>query len=696
MRFFGECMKMRFILTAVLIGAMALNGLAAANPPETRRIAQTDTIHGFVITDYFRWLETKTDPDVAGWSRSQHQYTLDAIRSTPEIPGLKNEIRAYIDRDIVSSPFFRGEREFFTAKKKGDQQYKLYTRLKGKEILVFDPEKIDTSGKSAMSGMVFTKDGNKAAIGLQKKGNEITDYRIIDTRNGKILGNVLKEVYGFSWTKDEKHAYITIRNQEIIKKQEPLKTYLHTIGEDFGKNVFLGAPADAKNNFNIWDSDEADITFVTEGDFYSGSVKMKPTGSNEDYKLLYDSKKFEASPLAKNGRIYFMTNHEAPNFMIYVADSAKPEFKDWKVFYPEKETVLENYVITSDYVIIQDKKDVISRLSAYDLNGKFVKEIELPETADVGGMSFHKESNSVYIGLNTFTSASKLYKLDGKTLQWQFVYQDKPPIDTKDIESELVFYKSYDGTKIPMFIIHKKGITLDGNNPTILYGYGGFNISVASPGFIGMTAAFINRGGVYALAGLRGGNEYGENWHLNGMLFKKQNTFDDFHAAAEYLIENKYTSAQKLGIKGGSNGGLLVGAAVTQRPDLYKAAICAVPLLDMLRYHRFLIARYWIPEYGDPDKKEDFLNILKYSPYQNIRPGFNYPTILVKAGENDARVDPLHAKKFAAALQNNPGQKNPVYLFVDFESGHGSGQSVDQMVENSELEWRFIMHALGM
>ncbi len=677
--------------------AMSMNySLSHARAPETRKEPVTDSIHGFRITDYYRWLEDKSNPGVVAWSKAQHEYTVNSIKSMPEIAGLKEEIRAYLDRDVISAPFFRGSREFFTAKKKGEQQYKLYTRLNGKEIMLFDPEKIDPSGKSAMSGMVFTEDGSRAAIGLQNKGNEITDYRIIDTKNGKVMGGILKDVYGFSWTKDEKHAYITIRNQEIIKKQEPLKTYLHKIGDDFSKNTFIGAPADAKNVYGIWDSDDDNLTFQSEGDFYSGSLWVKQTGTNDKFRQIYSSYKFKASPVAKNGKIYFITNHEAPNFMIYIADSSKPEFKDWQVFYSEKETVLEGFAITSDYFIIQDKKDAISRLSAYSPDGKFVKILELPEVADVGGISYHKESNSVYVSLNTFTSASKLFKLDGKTLEWKFVYQDKPPIDTKEIVAEHIFYQSYDGTNVPMFVIHKKGIKPDGSNPTLLYGYGGFNISIATPGFVGTAASFINRGGVYVLAGLRGGNEYGENWHRDGMLEKKQNTFDDFHAAAEYLIKNKYTSPERLAIKGGSNGGLLIGAVVAQRPDLYKAAVCAVPLLDMLRYHKFLIARYWIPEYGDPDKKEDFLNILKYSPYQSIRPGFNYPAMLVKAGENDARVDPLHAKKFAAALQNNPGQENPIYLFVDFESGHGSGQSVDQQVENIELEWRFVMRSIGM
>jgi prolyl oligopeptidase len=246
-----------------------------------------------------------------------------------------------------------------------------------------------------------------------------------------------------------------------------------------------------------------------------------------------------------------------------------------------------------------------------------------------------------------------------------------------------------------MLIISKKGVKLNGNNPTLLYGYGGFNAGI-SPGFIGTTASFVNRGGVYAIAGIRGGNEYGEKWHQDAMFEKKQNCFDDFIAGAEYLIKENYTNSEKLVIRGGSNGGLLMGAMMVQRPDLFKGVVCAVPLLDMLRYHKFLIARYWIPEYGDPDKKENFLNILKYSPYQNIRPGVNYPTALIKAGENDSRVDPLHAKKFVAALQNNPGQTNPIMLYIDFDTGHGSGQAVEQQVRNIELEWRFVMGVLGM
>ncbi|MER3328727.1 MAG: prolyl oligopeptidase family serine peptidase, partial [Candidatus Kapaibacterium sp.] len=362
---------------------------------------------------------------------------------------------------------------------------------------------------------------------------------------------------------------------------------------------------------------------------------------------------------------------------------------------PEKETVLEGFTFTSDYVLVMYKKDVLSHIAAYDFDGNYIKEVVTPEFGDVSGMNYNEEMNTLFVSLSTFTSPAKLYKLDGKTLEWEFYYQDELPINTDNIVSEMVKYKSLDGTMVPLFISHRKDIKLDGTNPTLLYGYGGFNISMG-PSFLGDKASFINRGGVYAIACLRGGSEYGESWHKDGMLDRKQNVFNDFISAAEYLISEKYTSSDKLCILGGSNGGLLTGACLVQRPELFKSAIVAVPLLDMIRYHKFLIARYWIPEYGDPDKAEDFEFIRPYSPYQNIQEGVNYPITLVQAGENDTRVDPLHAKKFAAALQNNPGQKNDVFLFVDFDSGHGSGQSIDKQIENTYLQWKFVFNTLGM
>ena len=666
------------------------------NPPATKAIPHKDTVHGFQMTDNYRWLEDKSNPDVKKWSHEQTDYTVDFIKNNfPEVTGLKDEIRAFIDRDYIGAPFFKADREFFYAKKKGEQQHKLYTRINGKEILIFDPLTIDKSGKTAISGFYLTKDGNKAAVGTQFKGDEINEYRIIDTKNGKIIGDIIKNGNDFSWTKDEKHCYLSIRTRGMIDSQIPVKTYLHKLGDDQSKDIFLVAPKDAKNIASVWDAEDDDVTLFTEGDFYSNTLKIRKAETMDEPKIIYSSDKFKADAFVKNGKIYYFTNQNAPNYKLLVADLKEPEFEKAKVLLLEKETVLDAYTITTDYIITQDKKDALSRLTAYDLNGKFIKELELPETGNVSGMSYHKESNTVFVSLSTFTAPGVIYKLDGKTLKWTFFYQDKPPIDTKDIEAKQVFYFSKDSTRVPMFLVYKKGTKLDGNNPVLLTGYGGFNISMA-PGYVGTTASFINRGGVYAVACLRGGDEYGERWHQDGMLFKKQHTFDDFISAAEYLINEKYTNPSKLGIRGGSNGGLLMGAVMTQRPDLFKAVICGVPLLDMLRYHIFLIARYWIPEYGDPGKKEDFLNILKYSPYQNIKEGFNYPSTYFKAGENDTRVDPLHAKKFVAALQNNPGQTNPMLLYIDFDSGHGSGQSIEQQIENISREWIFLFGELNI
>lgn len=687
--------KFFIILLSIFILTNNMNAQKKFTPPSTPKIPVSDTMHNFIFTDDYRWLEDKNDSKVKAWSHAQHDYTVEYLKQLPEIPKLKEEIRAYLERDVVGAPFFKGEREFYYAKKKGEQQSKLYTKYKGKEYIIFDPEKIDPTGKTSINGVDFTEDGNRAAVNYQFQGSEINKLMIIDTKTGKQLYPVIDDIYNFNWAKDEDYAYVTFRSKEMVDKQIPLKVYKHKIGDDHANNVLLITNKDAKNFGSVWDADEGDVTFFTEGDFWSNNIKIRDLKSDDAPKEIFSSKKYKATPFVKNGKIFIFTNDNAPNFKLMVTDIDKPEYTDWKEFYPEKETVLESAVPTKDNIIIQYKKDVLSRLAVYSYEGKFIKDLELPEVADVSSVSYHKESNTLYVSLNSFTAATKVYKTDAGKLEWEFFYQDNPPIETKNIESKMVFYPSKDGTKIPMFIMYKKGLELNGKNPTLLYGYGGFNVGI-SPSFLGMNAAFINRGGVFAIAGLRGGNEYGENWHQDGMMFKKQNTFDDFIAACEYLTNEKYTNKDNLVLRGGSNGGLLIGAMITQRPDLFKASVCAVPLLDMLRYQKFLIARYWIPEYGDPEKKDEFLNILKYSPYHNIKKGFNYPTTLVKAGENDSRVDALHAKKFAAALQNSGYQNNPIMLYIDFESGHGSGQSVEQSINNVELEWRFIMHYSGL
>ncbi|MFN3194897.1 MAG: prolyl oligopeptidase family serine peptidase [Chlorobiota bacterium] len=684
------------IMTIITSSIASGNDMTNYEPPKTKIESVYDTLHGDIVKDDYRWLEDKDNPKVKEWSKKQHKSTVDyIINNGKDIPGLKDELKQLKDRDYRSAPFFIGEREFFWARKKGEQHNTLYTIIDGDERRLFSPIDLDDSGNTSLAGLDYTEDGNIAAIGTQFKGDEIRTYRLLNTKTGDLFGDDITGLRSFSFAKNEDYAYITVRTREMIDKQEPIRVYKHKIGTDRKNDVLLDTPNDSKDIASVWDSKHGRLTFFSKGDFYSNTLRVRSQDSNEEPKVIYESEKYESYPTVKNNKIYFKSNHKAPNFKIYVTDIDKPEFENWKEFYPEKETVLQSFVITTDHILVLYKKDVLKRIAVYDFEGNYVKELEAPEFGDISGISYNEDMNTVFVGLTTFTSPTKLYKLDGKTLDWEFYYQDELPVDTDNIKSELVFYTSKDGTKVPLFLSYRKDIELDGTNPTLLYGYGGFNISMG-PSFLGDKASFINRGGVYAVAGLRGGSEYGENWHLDGMLDKKQNVFDDFISAAEYLIEEKFTSSEKLCIMGGSNGGLLTGACLVQRPELFKSAIVAVPLLDMLRYHKFLIARYWIPEYGDPDKKEDYAYIKEYSPYQNIKPGVNYPITLVKAGENDTRVDPLHAKKFAAALQNNPGQKNDVFLFVDFDSGHGSGQSIEKQIENSYLQWKFIFNSLGM
>ncbi|MEK7434547.1 MAG: prolyl oligopeptidase family serine peptidase [Cyanobacteriota bacterium] len=665
-------------------------------PPVSPQKPVVETLHGVTLTDSYKWLEDKENLEVKEWTKKQHETTLKYLNEKePEIKGLKDEIRTLIDRDRESPLKLIGKHQFFTKKKKGESQYKLYTILNKKEVVLFDPTKIDTSGKTAITDIQYTFSGDKVAVGIQLKGDEINTYYILNTTTGKEISPPINNLRGFSWTKDEKNAYITVGSREMLEKQIPLKTYLHDTTKNTA-DTFLIEPKDAKNYASFSDSQHSNVTFITEGDFYSNSIKIKKTASNDKEKLIYKNQGFSAYPNAIGNKIYIQTNHKAPNFKLMLADLKNPDFKNWKTLYTEKNTVLENFEVTEKNLLIVDKKDLLNRLFIYTLDGKLIKEVKLPEIGSISTLKYDRENKKLFVGINSFTSTYKLYTLDTKNFNnWNLFYQVKEPIDTKDITAKIEFIPSKDGTKVPVFIIHKKGLKLDGNNPTLLYGYGGFNSGI-TPSYVGYYASFINRGGVYVNAGIRGGDEYGEKWHHDGMLFKKQNTFDDFISIAEYLQKKKYTNSKKLAIMGGSNGGLLIGAALTQRPDLFRAAVCSVPLLDMIHFHKFLIARYWIPEYGNPEKEDDFRNILTYSPYHHIRQGINLPITLFQAGENDTRVASLHPKKFVAALQNNIGQVSPMMLYVDFESGHGSGKSTEKIIEDQNFIWRFIMNELGM
>jgi len=692
-------MKKIIILISLSIFCWLSNpsfGQPKFNPPKSPLIPVVDTLHGMQLTDNFRWLEDKSDQHVIDWTLAQHNFGIQYLNNIQKShAGLREEITAFMDMDYEGPYTKEGNRIFQTIKRKGDKQGKLFTQLKGKKILIWDPVKLDSTGKTSTQDIQYTYDGERAAVNAQKSGAEVSTTYIINTRNGKLLVPPIENTGSFLWTKDQQHAYVTFRSPQDIKDQKPLKCYLLKIGDSVDKAIFLGSTVDAKNSFYVYDNRYSDVSFYGESDFYTNSCKIRQTGSLEEGKLVYKSDQFKAYPDAINNLLYILTNDHAPNFKLMVADKANPEFEKWKVLVPESDRVFQNYVVTKNNIIAQRKKDTQSQLTLYDLNGIKIRELELPDVGSVDNISYKREEDSIYVQLSTFTSTAKIYVASPSDFKWRLFYQRTLPIDMNNIVGEIKFYTSKDGSRVPAFVVHRKDLKLDGKNPVLLTAYGGFNYGI-TPYYFGYWASFINRGGVVVEAGIRGGDEYGEKWHEGGMKMNKQNCFDDFNSCAEWLIREKYTNPSKLVAEGGSNGGLLMGAVATQRPDLYKAILCGVPLLDMLRYHKFLIARYWIPEYGTSDNEEDFRWLLAYSPYHHIRVGVNLPTMLVTAGANDTRVDPMNAKKFVAAAQNNPGQINPILLHMDYDSGHGSGQSTKQQIENILFSYEFIMNQLGM
>ncbi len=689
-----------FAYAALLLFAAMTAAARAENPaffpPETPAKPVVDTLFGVTLTDRYRWLENGKDAAVQAWTRAQHAATVGYLdRAAPPVAGLKEELTRYFDRDKTDAPFFKNGREFFQRTKKGDPQARLYTRIDGREVLLFDPIALDPSGKTKLGDVVPNRDASKLAVGVYAKGSEIEDFHIIDSRSGARIGAVITGLRSFAWARDERFAFISPRTAESDARQEPHRCYRHRLGSNRADDELLIAMQDAKNWCSVYEPEEADLTVFETGDFWSNTIRIRPLGSTSEPRTIYSSDKFQAQADFRRDRIYIRTNDEAPNWKVMAASYDKPEFRDWTMLIPAQPTVLDDVTATSDWIVVQDREDVLSRLFVYDKSGKRVRELKLPVFGNVSRSAYDRDTDRLYATVASHTAPYKVFALNGKTLEWTLVWEDDPPLDMSALVSERVYVPAKDGAKIPIFIVHRKDLQRNGANPTLLHGYGGFNHS-AAPFYLGSYAAFVNRGGVFVDAGIRGGSEYGETWHEQGMLARKQTTFDDMIAVAEWLIARQYTSPAKLAIEGGSNGGLTVGAVITQRPDLFRAAICQVPLLDMVRFQKFLIARYWIPEYGDPDKSDDFRWILRYSPYQNVRLGVNLPETLVVAGEYDSRVDPMHAKKFVAAVQNNPGQVSPFLLYIDFDSGHGTGKTNQQRVVDRDYELRFLMSVLDV
>lgn len=666
-------------------------------PPLTEKKNVVEKIHRIKLIDNYRWLENKNDQKVIEWTKAQTEYGEKYLQSTQKIiKGLKEEIVSLCDKDIVNNIEKKGNRIFQLIHVKGEKYSKLYTILDEKKKLLWDPLLIDTTGHSSISEIAYSYDGEIAAISMETDGTEISRVYIIETRSGNILYPPLNNIESFKWAKDQKHAYITICSQEDINEQLALKTFLWTIGSPLNKAIYLGKAKTKGNSYFTYDNRYSDVSFYGEGNGNSISLNIRETGSLKRGKLIYKSSKYMAMPEAIDDKIYVMTNDNAPNFKIMVATTKEPEFKNWRELIHESNSVIQEFVVTKCNIILIDKIDVQRHLTLYKLNGERIKQILLPEEGNLTELDYNREEDSVRINIETFTSIGTTYIASPRDFKWRVYFKAKDLDDNmNDIIGEIKYCDSNDGLKIPVYIVHKKEILFDGNNPTLITAYGGFNEGIEQH-YFGYYAPFLNRGGVVVEAGIRGGDEYGEKWHQDGMLANKQNCFNDFNSCAEWLISEKYTSASKLVAVGESNGGLLMGAIATQRPDLYKAIVCESALLDMVHYHKYLVAPYWISEYGTSEKKTNFDYLLKYSPYHNIHENINLPSMLIIASEDDNRVDPLHSKKFTAKAQNNKGQINPIILHVLLNTGHDNEQTTKDFIDKTLLFFNFIMNQTDM
>jgi prolyl oligopeptidase len=699
------------VLFVVALAFAADNPAAkpAVAPPKARVDVVTDTVHGQQISDPYRWLEDGANPEVQKFTQDQFNYTESVLHKQSQYERIKSRLTELFKIGTVNSPHIAGKYYFYTRRDAGQNQPILYVRegINGKDRVLVDANTMSADGTVALDWWQESNDGKYVAFGTSPGGSEISNLQIVETATGKLLDEKIDRCRAASigWLADNSGFYYTKlpRPGDVPAGQEMYNrhVFFHKIGtnpdgradaEVFGKGR---SPQEWPN---VFVSDDGRWLVILAGvTFERTDVFLKDLKANSDLKTVTEGRDFNYGVEIHDGQMYIFTNDGAPKYHIYKVTAENPSRENWKEIVPENESVLKNMQMARETMLLEYEQVAVSKLQIHDRDGKFIRDVKMPTLGNVTSLTGSSKSETAFFGFNSFTVPPAVYSLDvksSKTGEWAKVASN---IDSNAYETKQVFYTSKDGTKVPMFLVYKKGVKLDGKNPTMLAGYGGFNIS-RTPTFNNWLMVWLENGGIYADAGLRGGSEYGEGWHKAGMLDRKQNVFDDFYAAAEYLIANKYTDKEHIGAYGRSNGGLLTGAAMTQRPDLFKAVVCGVPLLDMLRYHQFQIAKLWIPEYGSAENPEQFKFISAYSPYQHVKENTQYPAILFFASEGDTRVDPLHARKMTALLQasatNSPDR--PILLRILSKAGHGAGKPVTKQVEEWADIFTFLFWQTGI
>ena len=697
------------ILTIIMNSCKEDNSKAAiiqVEYPETKKVDSVDTYFGENIADPYRWLEDDMSEETADWVKTQNETTFGYLDNIPYREELKDRLMKIWNYEKVSAPFIEGDYIYFYKNDGLQNQYVIYRKknAEGEAEVFIDPNKFSEDGTVSLAGLSFSKNGKLAAYSISEGGSDWRKVIVIDVASMEQIGDTLVDIKfsGISWYKNEGFYYSSYdkpKGSELSAKTDQHKVYYHKLGAQQEDDALIYGGTEAEKHRYIYGN-------VTEDDRF---LIISPRTSTSGNKLYIKDLNTPNSPLVtilnhtdsdtyvienEDNKLYLVTNLNAPNQKIVTVDASNPSPENWKDFIPETEYVLSPST-GGGYFFTEYMVDAVSKVLQYDYDGNLIREIKLPGIGNAGGFGGRKKDKIDYYSFTNYNTPSSIYTFNVDTGVSELYWKPSIDFNSDDYESTQVFYTSKDGTKVPMIITHKKGVELNGKNPTILYGYGGFNISL-NPSFSITNAVWMEQGGVYAVANLRGGGEYGKEWHKAGTQMQKQNVFDDFIAAAEYLIDNDYTSSDYLAIRGGSNGGLLVGATMTQRPDLIKVALPAVGVLDMLRYHTFTAGAGWAYDYGTSEQSKEMFEYLKgYSPVHNVKEGVSYPATLVTTGDHDDRVVPAHSFKFAAELQAKQSGSNPTLIRIETDAGHGAGTPVSKTIEQYADIFGFTLYNMG-
>lgn len=697
---------------ALAAGCVMQKKMSSSSPlkyPETRKVAQVDDYHGTKVPDPYRWLEDDYAPETKAWIEAQNKVTFAYLESIPQRERIKARLTELWDYERYGVPFKEAGRYFYTKNDGLQNQSVLYTMdaLDGPARLLLDPNKLSADGTVSLTGIAVSDDGNLMAYGTSSGGTDWQDWHVREIATGQDRPDVIKWVKtsNASWTKDGKGFFYSRYDQpdstNTLKGVNYFhKLYYHNLGTPQSEDALVYQRPDEKEwTFYGRVTDEGNylIIGVYKGTDTRNRVFYKDLQA-PDAKVVELLNDFDADYTFIDNigtKFYFRTDLDAPRGRVIAIDVAKPERANWKEVIPQTSDRLEVVNLINDQFVAEYLKDAHSEIQVLSLQGKPLRQVSLPGIGSAGGFSGKRTDTETFYAFTGFTTPTTIFRYDLPSGKSEVFREPKVKFNPADYETKQVFYRSKDATRVPMFITHKKGTRLNGRNPTLLYGYGGFDISL-TPSFSVGILVWLEMGGVFAEPNLRGGGEYGKEWHEAGMKLKKQNVFDDFIAAAEWLIANKYTSRDKLAISGGSNGGLLVGACLNQRPDLFRAALPAVGVMDMLRFTKFSRGWMWTSDYGSPDDPTEFKALYAYSPYHNLKPGTAYPATLVTTADHDDRVVPAHSFKYAAALQAAQAGPHPVLIRIETRAGHGAGKPTSKMIEETADKWAFLVRELGV